>query len=59
MGWAKCRLSLFRSLLRHWKGGNGWRRRDKREEREVREGDEDEDEDEEGGGGDDKRMSVA
>jgi len=55
MGWAKCRLSLFRSLLRHWKGGNGWRKRDKREEREVREGDEDE----EGGGGDDKRMSVA
>jgi hypothetical protein len=55
MGWAKCRLNLFRSLLRHWKGGSGWRRRDKREEREVREGDEDE----EGGGEDDKRMSVA
>ena len=55
MGKAKCRLTLFRSLLRHWKGRNGWRRRNKREEREVRGGDEDE----EGGGGDDKRMSVA
>ena len=54
MGEAKGRLIPFRSSLRLWRDGNGWRRRDKREEWEVRKGDEDE----EGGRGDDKRMSV-
>jgi hypothetical protein len=57
MGEAKGRLIPFRSLLRLWRDGNGWRRRDKREEREVPGGDEGEDEEE--GGGDDESMSMA